>query len=153
MTATKIFLVFVSACLVSLQAAAQLAVATIVELAEQASCIYLATVTEVVDPKWIDESGQRVMIAISPIERTLKGTDRKDLPIAFKPTVSDQAKFSVGGRYLIFVYGPQLPLVFANRTATLPIVGEDVETGQLRNEPRIQRLETVLSRINTAVKR
>src|SRR5689334_2682590 len=133
--------------LVGLPASAQLAVATVNELAQDASGIYLINVEQVADPKWTDETGQRVLVANSTIERAIKGRKRMDLAVAFQPNVSDRAKFAAGGRYLVFVYGAESALVVAQQTAALPIQGVEVDTSALRGEPKSQPLSSVLSQL------
>jgi len=134
-------------------ASGQLAVSSVVELAEQASHIYVTRVDELFDPKLRDEAGQAVLLAIATVETTIKGEMRKEVVFAFKPKVSDQARFSAGERYLVFTSGPHRSFVMDHQPVALRIEGTEVEMELLRSERRRQQLDSVLDRIRSAAKR
>jgi hypothetical protein len=126
---------------------AAIAVFDLPSLANESAAIYLVDVKEVVNPQWKDESGQRVLLAIATVESTIKGRERRDITFGFKPTVSDQAKFVAGARYVVFLFGPQRPIVLDHQPRALPVQGEAVDTTGLKGEPQVQPLAPFIARI------
>jgi len=146
-------MVFASiACIAGISCDAAPAVFDLQSLASESGGIYLVDVKEVVNPGWRDESGQGILLAVATVEVSIKGPQRRELTFSFKPAVSDQAKFASGSRYVIFVFGPQRPIVLDHQPRGMTVQGEVVDTSGLRGEPQAQPLAAFLARITQATK-
>jgi len=131
----------------ALLAAAATALFTLDELVQRSRYVFVADVTDVAQPKWKDEQGSDVMLALATVTRALKGDVGNRVMIAYKANVDDQPQMQRGDRYLVFSVGAAAPLLHGHQVRALPIQGQEVSTFLIKGEPDKQSLPSIEERI------